>query len=126
MAQAEKFYSSGGMEIVKDRDYTKTDLPTIGTSGITKISLCEAPIIWRDELKEDGSNIKNDDGTNSRIEGNQRGVWILITRTTAGTTYGAGVDKNAPILVKEGEGIEIHDDNIYRFLQACRINHGNI
>ncbi|NOQ31785.1 MAG: hypothetical protein GQ570_11745 [Helicobacteraceae bacterium] len=123
MAHAPVFKSAGGIQVVKGRSYTSSDLPTVPVTPIDTIKISEAPLIWRKVYNQDGT-IEKKDGKDKYVKGNQRGVWILIKRTTV--TYGAGDDVNVPVLYKEEDEIALHADNTYTFLAPCRIEYGNV
>ena len=106
----------GGMTITKGQSYTTADFAT--GVVITKAKLCEAPRVWRKAYNQDGTVQQKE---NKYVQGNMRGVWILITRSTA--TY-LPAFPNTPVLYKEGEEITINADNTYKFLSECYIEYG--
>jgi len=123
MAQAPVFKSVGGIQTVKGRAYTSADLPTVSPDPIDTIKISEAPLIWRKQYNQDGTVIQ-ENGKDKYAKGNQRGVWILIVRDSV--TYGTVDDVNVPTLHKEGEEIGLDANNTYTFLNACRIEYGNL
>jgi len=125
MAQAPVFKSVGGIQVVKGRPYTSADLPTVPVTPIDTIKISEAPKIWRKVYNQDGTIKQDSGGKDVYSRGSQRGVWILIVRD--GVSYDtSGEDVNVPTLHKEGEEIGLDDDNTYTFLNACRIEYGNL
>lgn len=124
MAQAPAFQSSGGLRVAKGRAYTVADLPTVPTTGITIVKISEAPLIWRKVYDKNGDVEKDEKGLDKYVKGNQRGVWVLISRS--GVTYPTGDDVNIPVLYKEDDEIGLHADNSYTFLQPCTVEYGNV
>jgi hypothetical protein len=122
MAQPIIFTSVGGIQTVKGRGYTVSDLPTVTPTAINTVVVNEAPLLWRKKLNEDGTTVKNEDGTDKYVETNQRGVHIYIVRT--GVTYGTGVNKNVPVIYKEGDEIALDSGDTYTFLESCTIEFG--
>jgi hypothetical protein len=122
MAQPIIFKTTGALRVVKGRAYTIANLPTV-TPAVNTIKIGEAPIIWRKVYNKNGET-EQEKGVDKYIKGNQRGVWLLITRS--GVTYGTGDDANIPSLYKEGDEIALDSLNTYTFLQTCIIEYGNL
>jgi len=121
MAQAPVFKSVGGIQVKKGFPYTEANLPTVPVTDIDTIKISEAPLIWRKQYNQDGTVIQVD-GKDEYVEGNQRGVWILIVRSDA--VYLTGDFANVPTLHKEGEEIGLEPKNTYTFLNECRVEYG--
>jgi len=117
MAQPQKFITVGSMTAKKGTKYTSADLP-ITPSGIDTVKISEAPLIWRKNLNQNGTQIKKD-GKPNYIKGNKRGVRIIIKDTTA--TY---INPNVPTLYFEGDEISIGVNNEYTFLNDCTVEYG--
>ena len=118
MAQAPAFFTVGCLEVPKDSEWTTADLPTI-TPPVDTVRIVEAPLIWRPSYEQNGTVVTDAKNTPVYTKSNQRGVRILITRS--GVTYN---NTNIPALYKEGEEIALHDDNTYKFVDACIVEYG--
>ena len=116
MAQALIFTTWGAVTASKNQSFTSADLPDV---LINTVKISEAPLIWRKNLEQDGTQITKN-GKPLYIKSNKRGVRILITRT--GLDYTGFT--NVPTLYFEGDEIAIEALNTYKFLNECTIEYG--